>query len=237
MKYRQCLIVDDCDLSVSLSQDYLTRLPFLPPTVCGTVRDALSLLQQQNFDLILLDINLPDQTGLDLIRFYPKPLPVIITTAHAEFGVEGYDLNIADYLIKPYTFGRFLRAVNRTLGVHLGQNSLTEDQFVFLKVGYAMQRFDYDSIDYIQAFGTYCKVFINEKVIVVNEIISHLENLLPNQKFIRTHKSYLMNFAKIKGYTYRNIFVGSEKIPIGANYRDRFESFLSLLNKKLPLHS
>jgi DNA-binding LytR/AlgR family response regulator len=233
MKYRQCLIVDDSESAVAILEEYLARLPFfMPPQVCGTVRDATYLLQQQHFDLILLDINLPDQTGLDLLRSFSRPLSVIVTTASVESAVDSYDLNVADYLLKPFSFARFTRAINRALGVHLEQNSLTEEQFIFLKVGHSIQRFDYESIDYIQAFGTYCKVFINQKVIVVNEIISHLENQLPKQKFLRIHKSYLMNLSKINSYNYRNIFVGTTKIPLGASYREKFEGFLSLIDKK-----
>ncbi|RRB04927.1 LytR/AlgR family response regulator transcription factor [Larkinella rosea] len=236
MKYRQSLIVDDSESAVTILQEYLAQLPFfMPPQVCGTVRDATTILQQQSFDLIFLDIHLPDQSGTELLRSFPRPLPVIITTAHAEFAAESYDLNVADYLLKPYSFGRFTRAINRALGVQMAQNSVSEDRFIFLKVGHSMQRFDYDTIDYVQAFGTYCKVFINQKVIVVNEIISHLENLLPRQRFLRIHKSYLMNLSKINSYNYRNIVIGSTKIPLGASYREKFEGFLSLLDKKSEL--
>ncbi|GAB3910191.1 LytTR family DNA-binding domain-containing protein [Larkinella knui] len=233
MKYRQCLIVEDCDSAVTILQEYLARLPFfMPPQVCGTVREATTLLQQQQFDLILLDVNLPDQMGLDLLHSFPRTLPVIITTSAIEFAVDSYDLDVADYLLKPFTFSRFTRAVNRALGVQVGQNSLTEEQFIFLKVGHAMQRFDYNDIEYVQAFGTYCKVFINQKMIVVNEIISQMETLLPKHRFLRIHKSYLLNLSKISSYNYRTIFVGSAKIPLGASYRDKFEGFLNLLDKK-----
>lgn len=236
MKYRQSLIVDDSESAVGIVQEYLTRLPyFMPPQVCTTVRDAISILQQQQFDLIFLDIHLPDQSGIELIRSFPRPLPVIITSAHSEFAAESYDLNVSDYLLKPFSFGRFTRAINRALGVQLAQNSLAGNQFIFLKVGHSVQRFDYDSIDYIQAFGIYCKVFINQKVIVINEIISNLENLLPRQQFLRIHKSYLLNLSKISSYNYRNIVIGSTKIPLGASYRDKFEGFLSLLDKKSEL--
>lgn len=236
MKYRQSLIVDDSESAVVILQEYLARLPFfMPPHVCTTVADATSVLHQQQFDLIFLDIHLPDQSGIDLIRSFPRPLPVIVTTAHAEFAADSYDLNVSDYLLKPYSFGRFARAINRALGVQLAQNSIAEERFIFLKVGHSMQRFDYDTIDYIQAFGTYCKVFINQKVVVVNEIISQLENLLPRQKFLRIHKSYLMNLSKINSYNYRNIVIGTTKIPLGASYREKFEGFLSLLDKKSEL--
>ncbi|GAB3251591.1 LytTR family DNA-binding domain-containing protein [Larkinella harenae] len=205
----------------------------MPPQVCSTAQEATVLLQQQEFNLFVLDINLPDQSGLDLIRSFPKVPPVIVTTAHTEYAVESFDMDVADYLLKPFTFTRFTKAVNRALSIQVDQNSLADDDFVFLKVGHAMQRFDYDAIDYVQAFGTYSKVYSNQKVIVVNETISHLETLLPKQQFLRIHKSYLMNLSKINSYSYRNVFIGSAKIPLGASYREKFEGFLTLLDKKL----
>ncbi|MFD1142070.1 LytR/AlgR family response regulator transcription factor [Larkinella insperata] len=233
MKYRHCLIVEDSGPDADMLREYLARTPFfLPPQVCSNLLEAATLLQQQSFDLILLDIKLPDQPGLDLLRLFPSPLPIIVTTAYTDFAVECYDLSVADYLLKPFTFSRFTRALNRALGVQLSSNSLTEDKYIFLKVGHSMQRFDYDAIDYIQAFGTYCKVFINQKVVVVNEIISNLENLLPKQKFLRIHKSYLTNLSKINSYNYRSVVVGSAKIPLGASYREKFEGFLSLLDRR-----
>ncbi|MFC5409230.1 LytR/AlgR family response regulator transcription factor [Larkinella bovis] len=236
MKSRQCLIVDDSDSSVAILQEYIARLPFfMPPQICSSAREAMALLHQHHFNLVFLDISLPDQTGLDLLRSIPHPLSVIITSAYSEYAVDSYDLNVADYLLKPFSFVRFTKAVGRALGVQVAQNSLAEDNFIFLKVGHAMQRFDYSDIDYVQAFGTYCKVYVNQKIIVVNEIISQLEQLLPAHKFLRIHKSYLTNLAKINSYNYRNVFIGSAKIPLGASYREKFEGFLSLLDKKTEL--
>lgn len=233
MKYRHCLIVEDSGPDADVLKEYIAKTPFfMPPKVCSNMLEATSLLQQHHFDLVLLDVKLPGQSGLELLRLFPKPLPVIVTTAYTEFAVECYDLSVADYLLKPFTFGRFTRALNRTLGNNLSSNSLTEDHYIFLKVGHSMQRFDFDAIDYIQAFGTYCKVFINGRVIVVNEIISHLEALLPKHKFLRIHKSYLLNLSKINSYSYRSVVVGTAKIPLGASYREKFEGFLSLLDRR-----
>ncbi|MGV3561213.1 LytR/AlgR family response regulator transcription factor [Larkinella arboricola] len=233
MQYRSCLIIEDSGPDADVLKEYIAKTPFfLAPQVCSNILEASTLLQRQHFDLIFLDIKLPGQSGLDLLRLFPKPLPVIVTTAYPEFAVECYDLSVADYLLKPFTFSRFTRALNRALGVQLASNSLTEDKYIFLKVGHSMQRFDYDAIDYIQAFGTYCKVFINQKVVVVNEIISHLENILPKQKFLRIHKSYLTNLAKINSYNYRSVVVGSAKLPLGASYREKFEGFLNLLDRR-----
>ncbi|WP_234733774.1 LytR/AlgR family response regulator transcription factor [Tellurirhabdus bombi] len=233
MKQRQCLIVEDSPSSVSLLKEYIARLPFfLPPAVCGTVAEALSFIQQQPFDLIFLDINLPDQSGIELLHSFPRPLPVIVTTANANYAVDSYDLDVADYLLKPFTFQRFTRALNRALGVRFVNNSLIEQEFVYLKIGHTVQRFDYADIDFIQAYGIYCKISSSQKISVVNDAISNLENNLPKQQFLRIHKSYIINLSKISSYTYRNVTIGNNKIPIGAAYRDRFEGFLRLLDRK-----
>jgi DNA-binding LytR/AlgR family response regulator len=215
-----------------LLQDYLARLPFFQaPTVCKTAQEALMLMQQQAFDLVFLDMRLPDQTGVELLRSFPKALPIIATTAYADYAVDSYDLNVIDYLLKPFSFQRFTRALNRALGIRLATNSLVEQNFIFLKAGHSVQRFDYAAIDYIQAFGTYTKVSAYQKVFVVNETISNLENLLPESQFLRIHKSYIINVSKIANYTYREVTIASTKIPLGASYRDRFQGFLNLLEK------
>ena len=233
MKQRQCLIIEDSDPDVMLLQEYLTRLPFFQPAqVCRTVAEAIVLMQEVSFDLIFLDMRLPDQTGIDFIRSVPRRVPIIVTTAYADFAVEAFDLDVADYLLKPYTFQRFTRALNRALSVQFVPNSLAEHQFIFIKVGHTVQRFDYTTTDFVQAFGTYCKVSSQGKVTVVNEIISNLENLLPKQQFLRIHKSYIINLTKITSYNYRGVYIGSTLIPLGAAYREKFEGFLSLLEKK-----
>lgn len=233
MNQRQSLIVEDTASSVAVLEEFLSRVPFfLPPDVCGSVAEAMVLLQAKKYDLIFLDMHLPDLMGLELLRGFPEPLPVIVTSAHPDFAVDSFDLNVADYLVKPFTLLRFTRAVNRALNVRLPSVDPLEPPYTFLKVGHNVQRFDYSDIDYLQAYGVYCKIISQQKVTAVNETISSLEDKLPSQLFLRVHKSYIVNLSKIVSYSFRQITLETAQIPIGAAYRDNFQNFLDSLSKR-----
>ncbi|GAB3913262.1 LytTR family DNA-binding domain-containing protein [Larkinella knui] len=234
MNLQKCLIVDDSAKAGTELRDYITRLPFfLPPDVCTSITEALGLLRQKSYTLVCLNVHQTGLAGLDLIRSFVKQVPVIVTSAYAEFAVDSFDLGIVDYLLKPFTFLRFTRAVNRALSVQFSPGMATGYPFIFLKTGHTFQRFDYVDIDYVQAYGIYCKIAGQQKVVAVNDTISNLEQVLPRQQFIRIHKSYIVNLAKVTSYSYRSISVGTQQIPLGAAYRERFQGFLNLLGKKI----
>jgi DNA-binding LytR/AlgR family response regulator len=230
---RQVLIVEDDDASLNILTHYLSHLPFFAePVFCRNVPEAMAAVAKQAFDLILLDMHLPGLSGIDFLKTLSGRYPVVITTSNPDFAVESYDLNVADYLLKPFTLQRFLRAVGRATSVHLSPNALAEPTAVFLKIGRKVQRFDYDTIDYVEAYGIYSKVWSNGSVIVVNEAISALESLLPAQQFLRIHKSYIVNLNKMTSYDFRHVWIGSEKVPLGgASYRTQFQSYLNLLRR------
>ncbi|WP_266367703.1 LytR/AlgR family response regulator transcription factor [Tellurirhabdus rosea] len=227
MKSCRCLVIEDSPQFTALLKEYLARIPYMAtPVFAGSVREAIALLQQP-FDLIFLDIHLPDLSGLEILQSFPQLPPVIVTTSAPEYAVACYDFDVADYLVKPYSFTRFMRAVNRACpppepGRQRGEESL------FLKVGHAMQRFDLASIDIVQAYGIYCKIIGGGKTAVVNETISSLENKLPPNQFMRVHKSYIINLKNVFSYSHRTIFIASVEVPLGTAYRDRFRMFLGL---------
>ncbi|MGA0557828.1 LytR/AlgR family response regulator transcription factor [Larkinella sp. VNQ87] len=228
---QQCLIVEQA--IVAEFRDYLKRLPFFSlPEVCNSLAEAQGLLQKKSYELICLEVDLLSQAELDLIRSFPRHIPLVIASSRPEMALEGFDLGAADFLLKPFTFLRFTRAVNRALSTQVTSDLLVDHPFLFLKKGHSFQRFNYGDIDYIQAYGIYCKIYGKQKVDVVNETISNLEQALPSQQFLRVHKSYIVNLAKITEYSYRTIAIGSHQISLGAAYRERFEGFLRLLGKK-----
>jgi len=232
MKNYRYLIVEDSPQAVAILQDYLGRLPFfMPAHVCSTVGEAMILINQYAFDLIFLDMELPDQSGLDLLHSFPTRMPVIVTSAHDNFAVDCYDLNVADYLRKPFSIQRFMRSINRALDVQFSLNRFAEQEGIFLKSGRNVQRFSYDNISYVEALGSYCKVYTYNKVELVNDTISNLDASLPKQWFVRIHKSFIVNVDKITSYSHRQVSIGAMQIPIGAIYRERFQGFLSMLNK------
>ena len=232
MRRRSVLIVDDKESCVALLEAHIARLPFFcPPVVVGTVGSALNLLLEEEFDIVFLDIILPDLAGLDVLKALPRQSPIVITTADPSFAAECYDLNISDYLVKPHSFQRFIRSVNRALGVQFTTHTLADNQSIYLKVGRTIQRFDYEAIDLIEAYGIYTKIWYNQKAIVVNETISALEARLPVDIFMRIHKSYIVNLPKVTSYTHANLWIEATKVPIGALHRTKFEGFFHLLDK------
>ncbi|GAB3265370.1 LytTR family DNA-binding domain-containing protein [Larkinella harenae] len=196
------------------------------------MEEARELSRSKPYSMIWLDVSLTPQYELEHLRSLAKDVPVIVSSTSADLAVDGFEAGVADYLLKPFTFLRFIRAVNRALTVHASASIPEEHPFLFLKKGHTFQRFDHDHIDYIQAYGIYCKINGAGKMEVVNDTISRLEQVLPSQQFLRIHKSYIVNLSKVTGYSYRSISVGPHELPLGAAYRERFQGFLSLLGKK-----
>ena len=229
MKIYRILIVEDEECCVDILKEYLTRLPFISSAdVCQTAGAAFDHLSQNTYDMVFLDMGLPDLSGTELIKALPTHPAIIVTTAHPNYAVDCYDLNIIDYLLKPYTYQRFLKAVGRTLNVQFTTNGMTEPKSIFIKVSRSMHRFTYSEINYVEASGIYSKVFHNQRVTLVNETISSLEARLPSQQFMRVHKSYIVNLDSISSYGHTNLVIHGSRVPMGASYRSKFESFLNV---------
>lgn len=232
MRRYSALLVEDSEPCVTVLRDYLSRLPlFCLPVVAQSTNEACSLLIERKFDVVFLDIIQSEGSGRAVLDALPRQLPVIVTSSDPSYAAECYDLDVADYLVKPYSFPRFTRAVNRALGVQVAANILADRQSVYLKVGRMVQRFDYETIDFAEAYGIYTKIWYNQKTVVVNETISALENRLPKEQFMRVHKSYIVNLSKVTMYAHANVWIGTAKIPIGLLHRPRFEGFFRLADK------
>ena len=234
MKIYQCLIVDDTLSSTISLKESLSQLPFFTePQVCSRIEEATALIHQNSFDLIFLDVKLPDPAGMVLLKTVTRHTPVIISTDDDGFAVDCYDLDVADYLLKPYDFARFTRAINRALNVKFMTNHFAGPEGIYLKLGRNIQRFAYNDINYIEAYASYCKIYTANKVDVVTDSISNLEASLPKNWFVRVHKSFIINVSKITGYGHRHVEIGAANVPLGAVYRNRFQGFLNLLNKPI----
>ena len=229
MKICRLLIVEDEESYVNTLKEYLTRLPFITSAdVCHTAGAAFDLLSANTYDMVFLDMGLPDLSGVELIHALPKHPAIIVTTAHPNYAVDCYDLNVVDYLLKPYTYQRFLKAVGRTLNVQFTASGMADSKSIFVKVSRSMHRFTYEEINFIEASGIYSKITHNQRVTLVNETISSLEARLPSQQFMRVHKSYIVNLDSISSYGHTNLVINGSRIPMGASYRSKFESFLNV---------
>lgn len=228
------LIVEDDTDAVQLLQHFISRLPFFSPSdVVTSGAAALKALIKKEYQLVFLDIHLPDFNGKSLIESLPKRPEIIVTTVSPDFATDFYDLDVADYLVKPFEFPRFLRAVNRALkSTKINPGSVSDDSSIYLKVGRKVQSFAYHSIDYVEAYGIYCKIWTTTGMTVVNEPITVLIERLPDRYFVRVHKSYLIHVEKITSYDHRQIELAKVKIPIGVSYKPQLYGLLELLNKK-----
>ena len=232
MQRYSCLIVEDEPLAAEVLQDYVKQVPFLDlKAVCVDAIYAMEYLQKEKIDLLFLDIHLPKLKGLDFVRTLKNPPSVIITSAYHEYALEGYELNVVDYLLKPIEFSRFLMAVNK-LKQAPGNNvshsvvSNAERPFMFFNVSKKMIKIYLDEILYIESLKEYIRIFTKEKSILTKFQLGEVEDLLARGDFLRVHRSYIVSRSKIDAYTATDIEIQGKQIPIGRSYKELVQSIL-----------
>lgn len=224
----KCLIVDDEPLAQRVLEKYVSELPGLELMgKCSDAIEAMEVLQAKDVDLIFLDINMPRLSGINFLKTYKNPPMVVITTAYTEYALEGYELNVLDYLKKPFSFERFLQAVQKAEEKMKGvvepqETEKDEREFIFVKANKKTINISLDSILYVEALGDYVKIFTNEGHTVTYQSLKGIERLLPSQKFYRIHKSYIVSLSKIKSIEGNMVHMEKGTIPIGNNYKQSF---------------
>ena len=226
-----CLLVDDEPLAIQLLEKHIAQLPFFEVAgVCGNAVKALEILSHRPVDLLFLDIRMPQLSGLDLLKNLHHPPRTILTTAYREYAPEAFDLDVVDYLLKPVTFDRFFKAVEKYL--RLIQQPLapavssSETSFIYLKSGYKYFKIDLREVLYAESRKDYVRVITREKVIVSKYRLSDLEKELDGKGFLRIHRSYIVNLAHVSAFTASDLEIGSQQLPIGDSYRAYVDKFL-----------
>ena len=232
----RCMIIEDEPLAQNILKKYIGEVSSLElVAVCSNALEAQETIQLQNIHLLFLDINLPKLSGINFLRTLPAPPLVIFTTAYPEFAVEGFELDAIDYLVKPFSFERFLKAANKALNKINRQpailNDKPADDFIFLKSDKKVYKIDLDDIVYAEATGDYVKVITREGQYTSNITLKRLLEELPSNLFVRVHKSFIISANKIKFFEGNYIKVGQADIPIGAAYRE--EIFARLKEKNI----
>jgi DNA-binding LytR/AlgR family response regulator len=225
----KCIIIEDEPLATKVLVDYVSQVPFLE--LQGTFKDAIlatDWLRQNNTDLMFLDIHLPKLKGMAFLKTLSHPPAVIITTAYHQYAVEGFDLNVTDYLLKPFEFERFLVAVNKTKTPLAekekpGENLETKD-FIFLNVQKKKVKILFSEIVYIESQREYIKIITTKKEYISKMSTHEIESLLPSNLFKRIHRSFIISLSKIESYTAEDVQVNGVSIPIGRGYRDILEN-------------
>ncbi len=225
----KCIIVEDERLAQKVLQAHIEKITELELTsVCNNAPEAQNVLQNHIIDLIFLDIELPGMNGLHFLKTLPDPPLVILTTAYVDYAIESYELNVVDYLLKPISFERFSKAINKIIeGRQLTKSA--EKDHIYIKSNGKFFKVDYADIIYIEGMKDYLKICTTDAKLVTLQTMNEMEKLLPADQFIRVHKSYIVSLARIKSIYGNNIETTKLIIPIGVNYK---EKVMQLTGKK-----
>lgn len=221
-------IIDDEPIAHRIIQSYGMQLTHLQCMGnCYNALEAMAFLAKQPVDLLFLDINMPKLSGFDLLRSLAHRPAVIITSAHQEHALEGYEWEILDYLLKPFSFDRFLKAVNRLQpSLPKGSSRSSEEQY-FVKVGKAFHQIPLNELLWIEAQGNYCRYQLPGRSIKTHQKISAVESQLPASSFLRVHKSFIVAKARIASINGNQIFIEEQAIPLGQTYKRNVQQFLN----------
>ncbi|HMU69428.1 MAG TPA: LytTR family DNA-binding domain-containing protein [Chitinophagales bacterium] len=238
MSYR-CLIVDDESLALRLMEDHVSKVPGLEIVgKCRHALEALQVLQREEIDILFLDIQMPDLTGVELIKILKHKPAIILTTAYAEYALEGYQLEVVDYLLKPIALDRFLQAVRKAQEwVDLRKQApsvpqTTKQDHFFVKSDYKQVRINYADVTHVEGLREYVSIYAGGKRIVTLETMKNMEQLLPSDLFMRVHKSYIVNTSRIKSINGNQIELGEIRIPLGKVFRAQVLGRLGIISSE-----
>ena len=217
----QCVVTDDEPIAGEILEDYIRMTPMLRLIAkCRNAMETLSILREQKVDLLFLDIKMPEISGLDLVRSLQHPPAIILTTAFPDYALDGFDLDVADYLLKPISVDRFLRAVNKvTVRQPAPLPVLPDPGFLFVRSGGGMIKVTHSDIDYVEGLENYVRIHTRDKSIVCLSTMKSIEDTLPPASFLRIHRSYIINLGRIEQIRNHQVRVGAGSLPIGKSYR------------------
>lgn len=231
-----CVIVEDEPLARNLMVEYVRKVPSLQLIeACSSPLTALEVLRKNAVDLLFLDVQMPELTGISFLKVLQKRPLVILTTAYSEYALEGYELDVADYLLKPITFERFLRSVDKVIQrlettkpqAPVEKISAPIDQpFVFVKDGTKLVKVVFDDILYMEGLKDYVTIHLKQQKIVSLQRLKTLEEQLPSEKFIRIHNSYIVALRAIDVVHKNHVQIREAQLPIGETYKKSFREFI-----------
>ncbi len=222
MKILNCVIADDEPYALDIIENYISKIDRLHLIArCANGFEVYNILHKEKIDLLFLDINMPQLSGLDLFRSLTNPPKIIFTTAHKEHAVDAFELNAIDYLLKPFSFERFLKSIEKALQTNTVHKDVEEKKpgFIVLNVDRQKVRLQLSDIKFIEGLGNYLKVHTYEKVYVTYQTIKTLLDKLPREEFIQIHKSYIVPLSKIRSYNSASVIIDEMEIPVGRMFR------------------
>ncbi len=240
MNIIKCLIVDDEELARDVIEEYISRLDFLKlESSCKSAVEAISILNQKHVDLLFLDIQMPGLTGMQLLRNLSNPPEVIFTTAFTQYAHEGFELEALDYLVKPISFERFVKAVNRYFKTHKqltrpavsSAETMADEPFIFVKSDKKMVKVMLNEIVFLESMRNYVAITITDgREIKTLNSISNIEEKLPERDFLRIHRSFIVALKKVEAYSPTHVKTTGREIPLGRYYKEKVLKILERHN-------
>ncbi len=222
----KCLVVDDEDVAIDGIVNYMAGGGYLELTGrCPSAVEAMNALREQEINLMFLDINMPHLSGLEMLESLAKPPLVILTTAYSEYALDAFRLHVVDYLLKPYTFARFVQATDRALERYRSQLSTGSDNAgreMYIRQGDSFVRIVLDEIVLVEAMQNYLKLHLVDKTFVIHQTMASLEEILPAERFYRVHNSYLVNVSRIESISGGRLSVAGREIPLSKHRKEDF---------------
>lgn len=215
-----CLIVDDEPIAQNILKGFVSKVDYLHlVAACANSNEAFNLIQKEDIELIFLDINMPGIDGMALAKIIPPHIHVIFTTAYREYAKEGFDLEATDYLLKPIAFERFLQAVAKVKKRDLTSTEAEKPDFLFVRQDRKMEKIAFAEIAFIESYSDYIKIHLNGKTLIVRESLSTFESKLPQDKFIRFHRSFIGRLGAIESYTHEYIQIAGQALTISRSFK------------------
>ena len=224
----QCIIVDDEPVAREIMESHLNKISSINIVAsCKNAMDAFAVINSKKIDLLFLDINMPEISGLSFAKSINKKIKIIFTTAYREYAIDGFDLQAVDYLLKPISFERLVQSISKYTNENINierepieKIDVGENKYFFVRSDRKMVKIIYSNIIFIESLSDYIKIHLTDKTIITRETITNVEAKLPQKEFIRTHRSYIVSIAKISSYTNEFLEIEKEQIPISRTYKN-----------------
>jgi DNA-binding LytR/AlgR family response regulator len=229
MKKLNCLLVDDEPPALEILRNYISNTPgLIIAGECHHAVAAFDFLQHHPIDLIFLDINMPKISGTDFLKALKNSPKVIFTTAYRDFAVDGYELGAVDYLLKPFSLDRFWKAIQRvgvieeTKELATNKSNAVSDRFLYVRSDRKMVKIQLQEILFVESLKDYVKIILPDRQVITKQTITSIEEMLPEQAFVRVHRSFIIACDKLDSYSQTSAFIGKHEIPVGPLYRQQF---------------
>ncbi|MGV8093976.1 MAG: LytR/AlgR family response regulator transcription factor [Mangrovibacterium sp.] len=227
----RCIAIDDEPLALAQITGYIEKTSFLElVAACHDALQAMDIIAKGGIDLMFVDINMPDLSGMEFVKSLTEKPLIVFTTAYSEYALEGFRVDALDYLLKPISYTEFLKSANKALRQHeiiKGKGAGAASQNIFIKADYKMVQIDLNTITYVESQNEYIRIFTeNEKPVMTLLSMKAIEERLPPGKFMRVHRSYIVNLQKITMISKGSIMIGKIHIPVGNQYRENFCNYV-----------